>query len=317
MSAWSNTAFLFPGQGSQYVGMACDVIERYPAARLVFEKADDILNYSLSDIILNGPEDTLNQTDHTQPALYIASLAILAVLQDSMSEITAAFAAGHSLGEITALTAAGSLEFEEGLLLVRTRGQLMAEAGEKRPGMMAAILGLESEQVQQICQAITRDTGHIVVLANDNCPGQIVISGEPQGVEIAIQKLSEAGARRALPLAVSIAAHSPLMASVEHQYKEAVAAIPFKAPKMRLYANTTALPMEQPDAIQQELSNQLTGPVLWTGTVQNLMAAGAETFIEVGPKNVLTGLLKRIDRTKEGISIDTVAAIESFLTRYA
>ncbi len=305
---WATTAFVFPGQGSQIVGMGADFAAAFPAAQAVFQQADAILGMAFSELCFHGPEEVLNDTQNTQPALYICATAILRVLQENHPEAAPLCCAGHSLGEFTALTAAGALAFEDGLPLVWERARLMREAGEHSPGAMAALLGLEVDQARAVCEQAQQQTGGRVVLANDNCPGQVVISGEVAALEAAMQ-LSQA--RRAVKLAVSVAAHSPLMHAAAEQLSARVTATPFEPPRFPVYANLTAQPLTRVDDIRQELCEQLTQPVRWTESVQAMIAAGAETFIEIGPRDVLTGLLKRIDRSKTGIALNSVAALNA------
>lgn len=302
-------ACVFPGQGSQIVGMGADVAAAYPAARAVYAEADAVLGFALSDLCFTGPEADLNATLNTQPALYVTSIALLRALQTEFPDWQPAAAAGHSLGEITALTAAGALGFADGLRLVRERGRLMTRAGERQPGAMAALLNLDADAVRAVCQQASADTGGIVVLANDNCPGQIVISGETAALDHALVLAKAAGAKRALKLAVSIAAHSPLMASAAEEFAGALAAIPFAAPTIPVYANVDAAPLTTADAIRAELEAQLTQSVRWTDSIRAMIAAGITDFYEIGSKDVLTGLLKRIDAAANGTAINSAAAI--------
>ena len=314
------TGWLFPGQGSQHVGMARDLAESFPGARRAFEEADDVLGYSLSRLCFEGPEEELTDTINAQPALLAASVATLRALGELLqprglcppSTARGAMlaaqgccgrgnaggpggnaAAGHSMGEYTALVAAGSLAYADGLRLVRTRGRLMKEAGARVPGKMAAVLGLDEAQVAEICAGI--ETG-IVQVANDNCPGQVVISGDRAGMEAAMAALGAAGAKKVMPLAVSIAAHSPLMAPAAAELREAIAATPLQPPLIPVYGNTTAQPLTSVEAIREELGAQLTGSVRWTRTIQAMGEAGMTSFVEIGPGEVLAGLVKRIDR---------------------
>ncbi len=313
MKNWSEIAFVFPGQGSQAAGMGRDVAEAFPVARDTFAEADDLLGFDLSGVCFNGPDDALAQTDITQPALFVTSIALLRALQSALPGVQPAFGAGHSLGEITALAAAGALTFADGVRLVRERGRLMRAAGETAPGAMAALLGLDAPAVRDVCAAVSAETGGVLVLANDNCPGQIVISGEVAAVDAGIIKAKEAGAKRAVKLAVSIASHSPLMAEASRGFAEALAATPFHEPAYPVFANVTAAPVGSPDAIREELTVQLTRSVRWTESVQAMVGAGARTFIEIGSKDVLTNLLKRIDGSATGISLNSAAAIEAFV----
>ncbi len=311
---WSHVAFVFPGQGSQVAGMGRDVAGAWPVARETFAEADDALGFALSDVCFNGPEDALGDTYVTQPALFVTSIAILRALQAERPDATPAFGAGHSLGEITALAAAGALSFADGVRLVRERGRLMKAAGQTTPGAMAALLGLDAGPVRDVCAAVQAETGGVLVLANDNCPGQIVISGDVASVDLGIVRAREAGARRAVKLAVSIASHSPLMAAAAEGFAAVLAETPFHAPAYPVYANVTAAPITGPDAIREELTVQLTRSVRWTESVQGMLAAGARTFIEIGSKDVLTNLLKRIDGTANGIALNSADALMAIVT---
>lgn len=292
--------WLFPGQGSQHVGMAQALAAEFPVARETMAEADDVLGIALSSLCFDGPEETLVDTINAQPALMAASMAALRVLEEELGlggdALGAGLAAGHSMGEYTALVAAGSLRYADGLRLVRTRGRLMKEAGEREPGMMAAVLGLDAAQVIQICAEVS-EKGGVVQLANDNCPGQIVVSGDKAGMEAAMAALAAAGAKKVVPLAVSIAAHSPLMRPAAEELSAAIEDTEIRLPVIPVYGNRTAQPLVTLDAIRAELRGQLTGSVRWTETVQNMATAGAATFVEVGPGEVLAGLVKRIDRS--------------------
>lgn len=313
MIDWQKTALMFPGQGSQTVGMGKDLVEAYPAARETFEEADEVLGFSLSDLCFNGPEADLNDTLNTQPALYTIGIATLRALQAELPGAQAAFAAGHSLGEFTALTAAGGVAFADGLKLVRERGRLMKEAGTLNPGAMAALLAVDADTVRDVCERARAQTGGVLVLANDNCPGQTVISGDDATIEVGIKLALEAGAKRAVKLAVSIAAHSPLMETATAAFRQALLATSFQTPQMPVYGNVDAAPLKTVDEIRRELDLQLTHSVRWTESVQAMVAAGVENFIELGPKDVLSGLLKRIDRSKTGVSINSAEALQAFV----
>jgi [acyl-carrier-protein] S-malonyltransferase len=297
--------------------MGADLAGAYPEARQVFQQADEILGFPLSDLCFSGPQETLDDTVNTQPALFVTSLAVLRVLERHLVPAIprtgqfryprglakrgyaplgsiptpAAAVAGHSLGELTALVAAGAMDLAAGLRLVRERGRLMKLAGERNPGCMAAVLGLGDATVQETANAAG---AHV---ANYNAPGQVVISGDREAVEDAIERLRAKGARRVVPLAVSIAAHSPLMASIVSEYRAAVEATPLQRPQVPVIGNISARPLKTVDDIRDELAGQLTWPVRWTETVQWLMAEGISCFVEVGPKDVLTKLTKRIGRT--------------------
>jgi [acyl-carrier-protein] S-malonyltransferase len=310
MIDWNKTAFVFPGQGSQVVGMMKDLAEAYPAARETFSEADAILGFALSALCFGGSEESLNDTINTQPALYTAGIAMLRVLQEVVPEARAVAMAGHSLGEFTALGAADAISFADGLRLVRERGRLMKDAGTRSPGAMAAVLGLDAGRIREICAEASQQTNGILILANDNCPGQSVISGDDATLEIGSKLLSEAGAKRVLKLAVSIAAHSPLMQSAAEEFRDTLANTPFQAPRVAVYGNVQAAPLGDAHSIREELGLQLTHSVRWTESVQAMIGAGITTFVEMGPKDVLTGLLKRIDRSATGYALNTVDALQ-------
>jgi [acyl-carrier-protein] S-malonyltransferase len=312
MIDWKKTAFVFPGQGSQVVGMGQDLAQTYTSARATFEEADAELGFSLSELCFNGPQEMLDDTLNTQPALYTCCIATMRALQEELPGAIPMFAAGHSLGELTALAAAGAFTFAEGLRLVRERGRLMKEAGIQSPGAMAALLGLDAAQVREVCDRASEQTGGVLILANDNCPGQIVISGDETTIEVGIKLAQEAGAKRAIKLAVSIAAHSPLMEPASAAFRQALLATTFHETAYVVYGNVDAAPLENADATRRELDLQLTHSVRWTESVQAMVAAGVEHFIELGPKDVLTGLLKRIDRSRIGIPLNSAAAIKQF-----
>ncbi|MFN2180358.1 MAG: ACP S-malonyltransferase [Candidatus Promineifilaceae bacterium] len=297
------TTYLFPGQGSQYVGMGRNAYGESADARLIFEAADDLLGYKLSDLIFNGPEEKLTETQYQQPALFVASMANWQrMLEEEWP--TADYAAGHSLGEFTALAAAGAMTFSDGLKLVRKRGELMRQAGEISPGAMAAILALPVDEIETICAQAQQETGKIVQVANDNCPGQTVISGDNAALQRAMELAGEAGARRVVQLPISIAAHSPLMESVAGEFAEAVDAAPLYTPQIPVIGNVSAEPLQSIEDIRSELKAQLTLPVAWTPSMRWLLSAGSNTFIEAGPKDVLLGLLKRIDRQAKRLAFD-------------
>ncbi|HNY09380.1 MAG TPA: ACP S-malonyltransferase [Tenuifilaceae bacterium] len=283
-------AYVFPGQGAQFVGMGKDLYENSPAAREMFEKANAILGFRITDLMFSGTDEDLRQTKVTQPSIFLHSVILAKVLGD---EFSPNMVAGHSLGEFSALVAAGALSFEDGLRLVAARAMAMQKACEKEPSTMAAVLGLDDAKVEEICRSIDE----VVVPANYNCPGQLVISGSVKGVEIACQKLTEAGAKRALKLAVGGAFHSPLMEPARQELEAAIMSTPFSKPICPVYQNVTAMPTTNPDEIRKNLIAQLTSPVRWTQTVQNMIADGATSFVELGPGNVLQGLIKKIDRS--------------------
>ncbi len=299
------TAFVFPGQGSQFVGMGRELAQASPAARQAFEEADEYLGFKLSTLCWEGPEAALNDTVNTQPALLACSIAALRALREKLGDFTPAFVAGHSVGELSALVAAGAMEFEDGVALVRKRGEVMKAAGERSPGGMAAILNLDAPVLVEVCAEASAATGGIVQVANDNCPGQVVISGDNPALEKAMELAKARGAKRAIKLAVSIAAHSPLMRSAVEAYTRAVEAVPFIAPVPPLVGNITAAPLTDPNDLRKELPAQLTAPVRWTESVRYMLSQGVTTFVELGSKDVLTGLLKRIDATATGIVVGT------------
>ncbi len=313
MIDWSRTAALFPGQGSQIVGMGADFARAYPIARDAFAQADEILGFPLSRLCWDGPASELNQTVNTQPALYVSSVAIWRVLHEELPLAQPAYLAGHSLGEFSALTAADALDFEAGLKLVHARGRFMQRAGDENPGAMAAVLALSAERIEELCAEVMRDTGRVVVLANDNCPGQAVVSGEREAVDRLMELALQAGARRAMKLAVSVAAHSPLMASALEGFLEVAHETAFASPRIPVYGNVKASPLPDGSAIRAELDQQLTRSVQWTDSMRAIIDEGAQTFIEIGAGKVLTGLLRRIDRSKQRINLDTVEALETFL----
>lgn len=290
-------AFLFPGQGSQFVGMSEDLLA-WPQAQEILRRADDLLGFSLSELMLSGPEARLNDTANTQPALFVHAMAAWTVLETVKADIAPTYMAGHSLGELTALTAAGALSFEDGLRLVRLRGELMRAAGMDNPGGMAAILGMDMDRVESLCAEASRD-GEVVQVANDNCPGQVVISGADAAVARAIDLAKERGARRAVRLAVSIAAHSALMRPAQETFNQALASLSFSAPRPPVIGNVSARPLETAEAIRADLSAQLTSRVRWTESVAWMAERGVDVFVEVGAGKVLSGLVKRIARGKK------------------
>ena len=280
------------------MGMGREAYERSSAARDVFTQADDVLGFSISDLCFNGPEDTLTDTVNQQPALFVTSIAVLKAMEEEGAEAypAADFMAGHSLGELSALAASGALTFEDGLRLVRTRGELMKAAGEKSPGGMAAVLGLDASQVTEACEKAAAESGKLVQLANDNCPGQIVISGDPDGVARTSEIMQEMGARKVVPLTITIAAHSPLMASASEAFSSALDSVDIQAPSVPVIGNTTAAPLTTPEEIRAELNAQLTGSVRWTESMQYLVDQGITEMYEVGSGDVLQKLMKRIGR---------------------
>lgn len=281
-------AFVFPGQGAQFVGMGKDLYENNPVAKEMFDKANEILGFNITDLMFNGTDEDLRQTKVTQPAIFLHSVILAKTMGDDFNPD---MVAGHSLGEFSALVAAGALSFEDGLRLVSARAQAMQKACEKTPSTMAAVLALPDARVEELCASVTEG---VVVPANYNCPGQIVISGSIEGVDAACAKMLEAGAKRALKLKVGGAFHSPLMEPARAELADAIAHTDFHAPKCPVYQNVNAEPQTDPETIKKNLIAQLTAPVRWTQTIQNMIAAGADTFVEVGPGAVLQGLVKKI-----------------------
>lgn len=305
-------AWVFPGQGSQSVGMARDLYEKFSSARLVIDAADSVLGFALSKLMFEGPEAELTDTINAQPALLTHSIAALAALQQATNNALPepALCAGHSLGEYSALVASGALDFAEGVKLVRARGQAMKHAGNQNPGAMAAILGLDDAQIQTICEQI----GNVQV-ANYNAPGQIVISGEKDSIERAVERAKQAGAKRAIVLAVSIAAHSELMRPALEEYRAAVMLTPLRAPRIPVISNITAQPMLDVNELRQEMLGQLTSAVQWVKSVEWMTSQGVHEFLEFGPKDVLTGLNKRIAPSATTKPIGTVEQIEKYIGR--
>jgi [acyl-carrier-protein] S-malonyltransferase len=292
-------AFVFPGQGSQFPGMGKALFDSNPMTKDMFEQANAIAGFCISDIMFNGTEDDLKQTKVTQPAIFLHSV----ILYKTLHHVKPDMVAGHSLGEFSALVANGVLSFEDGLRLVIVRANAMQKACESNPSSMAAVLALDDAKVEEVCAAIQEETGEIVVPANYNCPGQLVISGSTKGIEIAIQRMKEAGAKRALALPVGGAFHSPLMAPAKVELAAAVEATAFNTPSCPVYQNFTASAVTDPATIKKNIIDQLTGAVRWTQSVQQMIADGATIFTEVGPGKVLQGLVAKIDKnvTVEGV----------------
>jgi len=297
-----SVALLFPGQGSQHVGMGHDLYHAEPASRAVFDQADQELGFALSSLCFDGPEDELTDTLNQQPALFVTSIAAWRAAE-LKGWASPSFVAGHSLGEFSALVVSGSLGFSDGLALVRRRAELMKAAGELEPGAMAAILALDVNRVDEICRKAQEETNLPVQVANDNCPGQVVISGNRSALERATAYAREAGARKVVLLPITIAAHSPLMAFSSADFAETVESIPFSAPTIPVVGNVSGRPLISPDVIRTELKDQLTSPVQWTRSMRYLLDEGVDTFIETGPGAVLLGLMKRIDRKVKRVSL--------------
>jgi [acyl-carrier-protein] S-malonyltransferase len=308
-----HTALVFPGQGSQLVGMGKTLAERYPAARQVFEEADAVLGFSLSSLCWNGPDAELGETLNTQPALLAHSVAAWRALTAEYGEFSPLCLAGHSMGEFSALVAAGALGFADGLRLVRERGRVMTEAGKRKPGGMAAILNLDRAILSEVCGQAARETGGIVGLANDNCPGQIVISGEVPALQRAIALAQERGAKRAIRLNVSIGSHSPLMEEAAREFTRAVDAVAIADPRSPLVGNTSAGVLRTAAEIRADVNAQLTSPVRWVDSVRAMSALGAAVFVELGPKDVLSCLIKRIEPKAAAFAAGTPEEIHSAL----
>jgi len=287
-------AYIFPGQGAQFIGMGKDLYENYPEAKDLFELANDILGFRITDLMFEGTDEDIRQTNVTQPAIFLHSV----ILSTTLTDFQPAMVAGHSLGEFSALVANGALSFEDGLKLVSQRADAMQKACEVEPSTMAAIIGLDDVVVEQVCNQIDE----IVVPANYNSPGQIVISGSISGIDQACAALSAKGAKRALKLKVGGAFHSPLMEPARIDLKTAIEEAPFNVPACPVYQNFTAKPSADPETIKSNLISQLTAPVRWTQTVKNMLQDGATSFTEVGPGTVVQGLIKKVDRDVETFS---------------
>ena len=306
----SSISYLFPGQGSQAVGMGREIYQEFPAARAVFDRADEVLGFPLSRLCFEGPEEELRQTVNAQPAILTASIATMQAIAEAGGEpsrLGPRFVAGHSLGEYTALVAAEALSFEDAVLLVRERGRLMWEAGQVREGGMAAIIGLDDSSVEQLCQ----QTG--AEIANINCDGQIVISGEKEALVRAIDLARALGARRAVPLAVSGAFHSSLMRPALPGMVAALGRAVLKPPAVPVVANCTGEPLYEEAAIRQELAEQLYTCVRWSKSVKHMADHGVDTFLEIGPGNVLTSLVKRIAANAQAVSVESLESVRSLV----
>ncbi len=301
----TNYALIFPGQGSQAVGMGRDLYDRSDAARATIDEADDVLGTKLSALAFEGPVEELNDTFNAQAAILTMSVAALRALDERAEldgePVTPLVVAGHSLGQFTALVAAGSLPFAGALTLVRERGRLMAEAGTARPGGMAAVLGLDEADLTEVCAQASSEG--IINVANANCPGQIVISGEVAALERAMELAKGAGAKRVARLPVSIASHSPLMEDVSRQLNVLTGSLPIQDPAFPIVGNVSGKPITTVAGIRAELEHHVERPVNWTGSVQAMVALGADTFVELGPGTVLAGLIKRIDRSVNTVSM--------------
>ncbi|WP_409965879.1 Malonyl CoA-acyl carrier protein transacylase [Mycovorax composti] len=293
-------AFVFPGQGSQFTGMGKDLYEQSVFAKKLFEQANEVLGFRISDIMFNGSDEELKQTNVTQPAVFLHSIVAYKSIQEAKPDMVA----GHSLGEFSALVANGTISFEDGLKLVAVRASAMQKACEITPSTMAAIINLPDEKVEAICAEVQKETGEVVVPANYNCPGQLVISGSIKGIEVACEKMKAAGAKRALVLPVGGAFHSPLMEPARKELQEAIEKTDFHTPICPIYQNVTAKAVYDKDEIKQNLIAQLTGAVRWTQTILSMVENGASKFTECGPGKVLQGLIQKIDKnvTVEGVS---------------
>ena len=303
------TALLFPGQGAQAVGMGADIYQAYPEARRVFDEADEVLGFALSRLCFEGPENELTDTANAQPAILVTSLAFYQIVGAHFDDVDCM--AGHSLGEYTALVASGALSAADAVRLTRQRGEWMKKAGERSPGGMAAVLNLEDEALESACRQAAEETGGVVQIANYNSPGQIVISGDKATLDRACELAKERGARRVIPLAVSVATHSPLMAYASDGLKKAIEAAAISAPQVPVIGNVSAEPLLLADAVERELMAQLTSPVRWTSSVQTMISRGVGRFVEIGPGNVLTGLVRRIEKNAEVANINDVASLSA------
>lgn len=309
----SKLAFIFPGQGSQKVGMGLDLANEYAACKEIFEKADKRLEFSLSEIIFSGPAETLKKTENTQPALLTTSVAILTLLKEH--GISADYVAGHSLGEYTALVAAEAMTFEDAVYTVRKRGLFMEEAVPSGQGAMAAVLGMERDALESVTKEVTKK-GDLVQLANLNCPGQIAISGTKAGVEKASALAKEKGARRVIPLEVSGPFHSALMKPAAEKLESVLNEVVISNAKVPVIANVTADTMQEADDIKQKLIEQIYSPVLWEDSVRKLLELGVDTFVEIGPGSVLSGLVRKVDRNVKTYALSDKDSVMKFVDEY-
>lgn len=309
----NKVAFVFPGQGSQTVGMCKGFYDEYQVARRVFEEADEALGFSITKMCFEGPEDELRLTFNTQPAILTASVACAAVLKEN--GVACDVAAGHSLGEYSALVAAGAISFADAVRTVRKRGQFMQEAVPVGEGTMAAVLGLDNDKIVEVCQTVEKNSGKEVQAVNFNCPGQVVIAGATEAVNLAIEDLKAAGAKRAILLPVSAPFHSTLMQPAADRLKEVLDGVQFSDAAFPVIANVTAKPVVKAEEIKELLVKQAACPVLWETSMHTMIDMGVETFVEVGPGKVLCGFTKKIDKTKTGLNVEDAASLEKTLAK--